>query len=62
MRHPMSSRLRNEITRHPWFWWALAACGAPIIVMNLVPMFVGPVAPSFAQGFEGTKYPRAIAG
>ena len=88
MRHPTSGLLRNEITRNPWIWLALALCVgllvtaayvpglahmlhlvAPdlrmwgiILAMSLVPMFVGPIVQSFANGFEGTKYPRAIGG
>ncbi len=31
MRYPASPRLRNEITRNPWLWGALAVCGVLLL-------------------------------
>jgi Ca2+-transporting ATPase len=40
MRHPRSARLRNEVTRNPWLWGALALCTA----LLAVPPYVTPLA------------------
>jgi Ca2+-transporting ATPase len=40
MRHPRSGRLRNEVTRNPWLWAALALC----TVLVTVPPYVAPLA------------------
>jgi P-type Ca2+ transporter type 2C len=40
MRHPQSGPLRNEVTRNPWAWGALALCTALVAV----PPYVAPVA------------------
>jgi Ca2+-transporting ATPase len=40
MRHPKSGVLRNEITRNPWVWGALALCA----VLLIVPAYVLPLA------------------
>ena len=38
--HPRSGRLRNEVTRNPWLWAALALC----TVLVTVPPYVPPLA------------------
>jgi Ca2+-transporting ATPase len=40
MRHPRSGRIRNEVTRNPWLWAALALC----TVLVTVPPYVAPLA------------------
>ncbi len=40
MRHPRSGLLRNEVTRNPWLWGALALC----TVLVAVPPYVAPLA------------------
>ncbi len=40
MRHPRSGRLRNEVTRNPWLWGALALC----TVLVAAPPYVAPLA------------------
>jgi Ca2+-transporting ATPase len=40
MRHPRSGLLRNEVTRNPWLWGALALC----IVLVAAPPYVAPLA------------------
>ena len=40
MRHPRSGLLRNEVTRNPWLWGALALC----TVLVAAPPYVAPLA------------------
>jgi Ca2+-transporting ATPase len=40
MRHPRSGLLRNEITRNPWLWAALALCA----VLLALPPYIEPLA------------------
>ena len=40
MRTPNSGLLRNEITRNPWVWGALALC----VALLVVPVYVAPIA------------------
>jgi Ca2+-transporting ATPase len=37
MRHPTSGLLRNEITRNPWMWAALALCAGILVTAAYVP-------------------------
>ena len=37
MRHPTSGLLRNEITRNPWIWAALALCAGLLVTAAYVP-------------------------
>ena len=37
MRHPTSGLLRNEITRNPWIWAALALCAGILVTAAYVP-------------------------
>ena len=37
MRHPTSGLLRNEITRNPWIWLALALCVGLLVTATYVP-------------------------
>ena len=37
MRHPTSKLLRNEITRNPWIWAALALCAGILVTAAYVP-------------------------
>jgi Ca2+-transporting ATPase len=38
MREPGSGRLRNEITKNPWIWGALAACAAMLLAAVYLPL------------------------
>ena len=37
MRHPTSGLFRNEITRNPWIWAALALCTGILVTAAYVP-------------------------
>src|SRR6185295_4828071 len=37
MRHPTSGLFRNEITRNPWIWAALALCAGILVTTACVP-------------------------
>ncbi len=40
MRHPKSGVLRNEVTRNPWVWAALALCTVLLVIPAYVPPLV----------------------